>query len=114
MKVTRFGHTSVNVHGALEETLKFYTELRVLGGLTGEDLSPARRAEWVVVRHHVVHPLRDGLVAAFVAREIDLAGGYRKIRLPVADTTFENREEPAEHRFRTARGGPAVELHRRR
>ena len=26
MKVTRFGHTSVNVHGALEETLKFYTE----------------------------------------------------------------------------------------
>jgi hypothetical protein len=51
-------------------------------------------------------------VADFIAREIDLSE-LRKIELPFTDTPFENREEPAEHRFRSARGGAPVVLFRR-
>jgi 4-amino-4-deoxy-L-arabinose transferase-like glycosyltransferase len=98
--------------------LKFYTKLRVLGGLTGEDLEVALEREppdWVVLRQHVVHPERDGRVADFIRRQIDLsdASEFRKIELPFTDTPFENREEPAEHRFRSARGGVPVVLYRR-
>jgi hypothetical protein len=95
--------------------LKFYTSLRVVGGLTGEDLATALERDppdWVVVRQHVIHPERDGRVADFIAREIDLSE-FRKIELPFTDTPFENREEPAEHRFRSARGGAPVVLYRR-
>jgi len=31
-------------------TLKFYTKLRILGGYTGENLEPARNANWIVIR----------------------------------------------------------------
>ncbi|MEE2665829.1 MAG: glycosyltransferase family 39 protein [Myxococcota bacterium] len=95
--------------------LKFYTNLRVLGGLTGEDLSTALQREppdWVIVRRHVVHPDRDGVVADFIADQIDFST-LRKIELPFTDTPFENREEPAEHRFRSARHGAPVVLFRR-
>jgi len=95
--------------------LKFYSNFRVLGGLTGENLGVALVEEppdWVVVRHHIVHPDRDGLVADFIRNEIDLSE-FRKVQLPLTDTTFENREEPAEHRFRSARGDPPVVLYRR-
>lgn len=95
--------------------LKFYSSFRVLGGLTGEDLGAALEddpPDWVIVRHNVVHPERDGLVAQFIRQEIDLSE-FRKIELPFTDTPFENREEPAEHRFRSARGGVPVVLFRR-
>jgi len=95
--------------------LKFYTNLRVLGGLTGEDLATALQREppdWVIVRRHVIHQDRDGVVADFIAEQIDLST-LRKIELPFTDTAFENREEPAEHRFRSARGGAPVVLFQR-
>ena len=31
------------------------------------------------------------------------AGGWRRYELAFPDTQFENREDPAQHRFRTAR-----------
>ena len=95
--------------------LKFYTNLRVLGGLTGEDLERAAVLEppdWVIPRSRVIHPERDGRVADFIKRQIDLTE-FRKIELPFTDTPFENREEPAEHRFRSARGGAPVVLFER-
>ena len=94
---------------------KFYTNLRVLGGLTGEDLAVALEREppdWLVLRENVVHAERDGRVADFIRREVDLSE-FQKIELPYTDTTFENREDPAEHRFRPARGGPPVAVFRR-
>ena len=95
--------------------LKFYTNLRVLGGLTGEDLEAALEREppdWVVLRENVVHADRDGQVADFIRSEVDLSE-FQKIELPYTDTTFENREDPAEHRFRPARGGAPVTVLRR-
>lgn len=96
--------------------LKLYTGLRVVGGLTGEDLDRAlvdAPPDWVVIRSTVVHPDRDGRVRRFIEAHIDL-GAFRKIELPFTDTAFENREEPGEHRFRSARGGPPVVVYERR
>lgn len=95
--------------------LKFYTPLRVLGGLTGENLQVALEEEppdWLVVRHNIVHEDRDGRVAEFIRREIDLSE-FQKVELPYTDTRFENREEPAEHRFHPARGGVPLAVFRR-
>ena len=92
-----------------------YFGLGVLGGRTGGDLDAARGRgppDWLIRRHQVIHPERDGAVARFVQREIDLRD-FRRIDLPVVDTPFENREEPAEHRYRTALSGPPVTLFKR-
>jgi 4-amino-4-deoxy-L-arabinose transferase-like glycosyltransferase len=96
--------------------LKFYTPLRVLGGLTGDDLQVALEREapdWVIVRDRVVHEDRDGQVAQFLANELDWSD-FQKVQLPYTDTAFENREDPAEHRFRPARGGVPVTIFRRK
>lgn len=82
--------------------LKFYTGLRVLGGLTGEDLQPAAQARWVIIRRHVIADkdlaVRDNLAAQLASAR------FRVHRLPYPDIPFENRESPSEHRYRTAVG----------
>ncbi len=82
--------------------LKFYTDLRVIGGLTGEDLSEVPLADWIIVRGHAnTHAdreVRERLLATVIASP----GRYRRHDLAVPDTPFENREEPRLHRFRTA------------
>jgi 4-amino-4-deoxy-L-arabinose transferase-like glycosyltransferase len=82
--------------------LKFHTPYRVIGGLTGEDLSDAARADWIILRHHTntradaeVKRVLEGVLRAN-------PGGFVRHRLTVADTPFENREVPGLHRFRSA------------
>jgi len=79
--------------------LKFYTKLRVVGGLTGEDLAPAREADWIIIRRH--DNTEEDTRVKRVLRKIVEAGGYRAHQLDVADTPFENRESPDVHRFRS-------------
>lgn len=80
--------------------LKFYTRLRVIGGLTGEDLSQAAGAEWIILRRHqftrVDRQVKQALQALLVP------GDYVRYRIPFPDTAFENREDPRFHRYRTA------------
>ena len=64
-----------------------------------------------MVKH--IYKIDKTLVFAFIEREIDLAR-FQKRELPFSDTPFENREEPAEHRFRSARGGAPVTIYARR
>lgn len=96
--------------------LKYYTRLRVFGGLTGErldgTLDGASGAEWIIRRHHAVSRF-EGDVREFIDKNIDFSR-YEKLELEVADTAFENREEPGQHLFRTATGGPRVVVWRRR
>jgi hypothetical protein len=80
--------------------LKFYTKLRVVGGLTGEDLGPARGADWIIIRRH--NNTEEDTRVKRELRKIVEAGGYRMHKLDVADTAFENRESPDVHRFRSA------------
>jgi len=92
--------------------LKFYTDLRVIGGLTGEDLSPASGADWIILREHAVarnRPVKQSLRAHLEA------GDYVAYRLRFADTAFENREDPRLHRYRTAPSShPRVVVYGRR
>ncbi len=90
--------------------VKFYTNLRVIGGLTGEDLSPALRARWIVLRKHVI--LHDARMKEFLLANVDWTA-YRPIALDVPDTKFQNRESPQEHRYRTAREEDRVIVHER-
>jgi len=80
--------------------LKFYTRLRIVGGLTGEDLAPARDARWIVIRRH--NNTDEDTRVNRELRKIVEAGGYRAHALAVPDTPFENRESPDVHRFRSA------------
>ncbi|MDA8156294.1 MAG: hypothetical protein M0Z52_07560 [Actinomycetota bacterium] len=91
--------------------VKFYTGLRVVGGLTGEDLTPAKNADWVIIRRHVICE-KDMRVRKFLLAEVPL-GKYDPIVLNYPDLPFENREDPAQHLFRTAKDYPVVIFHRR-
>jgi len=86
--------------------LMFYTELRVLGGLSGHGLTSSLQPDWVISRKY--GPYRDRL-AAIVAQ-----GSYERIEIPYPDIRWENRPEPGEHHYLTAQGEDNVILYRRR
>ncbi len=91
--------------------LKFYTKMRVVGGLTGEDLSPIKKAQWVIVRKYLIS---NGTIPVlkYMRDNVDVSK-YERIQLDYPDTPFENREDPAAHRYRTAAGeDPVVIWHR--
>ena len=79
--------------------IKFYTGLRVVGGLTGEDLSPALEAEWIILREH--HKVIGLPVHKYLGDHVDF-DNYEMEFLDAPDTPFENREEPREHLYRTS------------
>jgi hypothetical protein len=97
-----------------------YTDLRVVGGLTGQDLTPGRTAEWIVLRHHVLGEV-DGAVAADLQRHVAWQD-YERIELEAPDTIFDNREaifDPLvgliqlRHPFRTPTDAPRVVIFHR-
>ncbi|MBN2020733.1 MAG: glycosyltransferase family 39 protein [Sedimentisphaerales bacterium] len=94
-----------------EMPLKFYTKMRVTGGLTGENLEPARNARWVIIRRFTVFS-RDAYVKDYLLKNIDL-GGYRSIKIDYPDIPFENRENLGEHLFRTRTGVRNVVIYER-
>ncbi len=90
--------------------LKFYTKMRVVGGLTGEDLSPAMDARWIIIRKHDVS--NDKRVLKHLLNHADWSK-YRKITLNYPDITWENREDPFTHRFRTCTDENKVVIYER-
>lgn len=112
----------LSAHGTSDELVvvtyedlpvKFYTNLRVMGGLTGEDLSAARPPDWIIVRKNVVGAEKEAAVREFIDQEIE-RGQYEQIVLDVPDTRWQNREDPAEHLYRTSDVPDRVVLRRRR
>ncbi len=89
--------------------LKFYTPMRIVGGLTAEDLSDADDPDWVIVRRH--SPPRLGRVIKHL-QKIPLSN-YRDVVIDYPDIINENREYPAKHRFRTAVNEQRVRIYRR-
>lgn len=105
----------LNEHGSIDDivavdygdmSLKFYTKMRVVGGLTGEDLEPAKNARWVVIRK------ADIGVRGQLLEKIDL-GRYRQIVLDYPDIAWENREDPGLHLFRTSTSSDKVVIYER-
>jgi hypothetical protein len=88
--------------------LKFYTKMRVYGGLTGEDLAPALNADWVIFRHDI-NCDKDEAVTNYLNEHLPKQR-YRTITLDYPDIPNNNREDPDQHRFRTATGVPGVTI----
>jgi hypothetical protein len=80
--------------------VKWYTGLRVIGGLTGENLERASHARWVIFRKYTICE-KDKMVADYLSSKITWSN-YRKIILDVPDTPYENREDPQNHLYRTS------------
>ncbi|HEX7508658.1 MAG TPA: hypothetical protein VF550_17935 [Polyangia bacterium] len=98
----------LNQHGKPSDTvavtygdlpIKFYTNMRVVGGLAGDDLSVAKNADWIILRKHVVC-VKDLEVASYLRRNVNWAN-YVPVPIDAPDTLFENREDPALHLFRS-------------
>lgn len=91
--------------------LKLYTNLRIVGGLTGETLFVASDPDWIITRRH-----RASSLSVPVQNYIETfpISDYEPIVLDCVDTSFENREAPHNHRYRTATEGPKVVIHRKK
>jgi 4-amino-4-deoxy-L-arabinose transferase-like glycosyltransferase len=79
--------------------LKFYTKLRIVGGMTGEDLEPAKNARWIIFRRYT-HSEYDKKVMQYLIANTN-GNNYRQIEINYPDTPWQNREDPAKHYFRT-------------
>lgn len=86
--------------------LKFYTNLRIVGGLTGEDLNEALDADWVIIRKNTVSE-KDAAVKEFLMSRLPLHA-FEAIEIPYPDIPFENREDPKEHMFKTAKADNVI------
>ena len=90
--------------------LKFYTKMRIVGGLTGEDLSPVKVAGWIIIRKNILSTV-DRKVAKYIVR--NASGRYRKIALDYAEMPWENRPSPFFHKFRTIKSSDKVTIYQR-
>lgn len=86
--------------------LKFYTKMRVVGGLTGEDLTPALHADWVIFRHNI-NCDKDEAVTKYLRKYLPREH-YRSITLDCPDIPNNNREDPDQHVYRTVTNVPGV------
>ena len=92
--------------------LKFYTKMRVFGGLTGELLDGAEKADWVIVRKYRVSS-KEMPVRRFILANISL-DDYERIIIHCPDIPYENRESPREHLFKTAENKDPVVIYKRK
>ena len=92
--------------------LKFYTKMRIVGGLTGEDLEPTKKAKWVIFRRYTISD-RDEQVAKYMKANISSKTGFRRITIDYPDIQFENRENPDQHLFRTDKAEQDVAIFER-
>lgn len=91
--------------------LKFYTQLRIVGGLTGEDLSPARQAKWVILRKYIISK-KDAIVKKYLLQNLS-PQNYKRITIDYPDIPFENREDLQLHHFRTVTDEDRVVIFRK-
>jgi len=91
--------------------VKLYTGLRVVGGLTGEDLKDVKNARWVIIRKNIGSK-KDLLVRQYIEENLDLKK-YKKIILDYPDTRFQNREDPKKHLYATAKDEDRVVIYER-
>lgn len=102
-------------HGSPDDTvaitygdlpLKFYTDMRVVGGLTGEDLAEAEGADWIIVRRHR-YTAEEKRVAEVLLDQLSRRD-YQMYTLDYPDIAWANREDIRLHHFRTVRDHPGI------
>ena len=92
--------TDVVVTNCEDMPLKFYTNLRVISAISGEDYRPGKDADWVIKRKYVVNR-REEAMTRYLVENVPWEK-YEAISLSYPDTAHENRESPEQHMFRTA------------
>ena len=97
--------TVVTTYGDLP--VKFYTDMRVVGGLTGEDLSAAKEAEWIILRKYGDRTRTESILKHMAGKK------YETITIAYPDILWENRPSPMYHHYRTVRNETPVVIHRR-
>ena len=111
----------LNQHGKETDTvaitygdlpLKFYTKMRVIGGLTGEDLYSAKYSDWVIIRKDVNCPV-DFEVKKYLLETVPWSH-YQKIEIDYPDILFENREELSLHKFKTVENEDKIIIYHKR
>ena len=90
--------------------LKFYTKMRVIGGLTGEDLSLVKEAEWIIIRKYAISSV-DLNVGHYIMG--NASGRYKKIVTDYPEMRWGNRPSPLFHKFRTIKSGDKVTIYHR-
>jgi 4-amino-4-deoxy-L-arabinose transferase-like glycosyltransferase len=80
--------------------LKWYLNVRVIGGLTGEKLEESKNARWVILRKYKITD-KDQRVFEYLIKNVPW-NLYQKVALNAPDTQYENRESPQLHLYRTA------------
>lgn len=94
--------------------LKFHTPHRVVGGLTGENLPDLGEVRWLIPRAHVNTDADRRIRRALLDEVRADPGRFVRHRLDAPDLPFENREDPALHRFGPApAGAPRVQIFER-
>ncbi len=71
-----------------------------MGGLTGEDLSSAGSARWIIPKK-ASGPETRAALAYLTGLIREHPSDYMKIVLDCPDTPFQNREDPDQHYYRT-------------
>jgi len=77
-------------------SLKFHTNMKILGDFPPEEVELAGNARWIVTSYYG----SETRIAKYLTMNIDW-NRYRKIELDCSDIPNENREDPKEHLFRT-------------
>jgi hypothetical protein len=92
--------------------LQFYTGLRVVGGLQGQNLP--NDPDWIILRSTIVcrDPGKDGDVLRFVQTRID-GRRYQRMNFPHRDFTLGGNPDPRYHLFRASGDAPLLLLLRR-
>jgi len=91
--------------------VKFYTKMKVFGGLSGENLEPAKKADWIILRKYT-NSIFEKDVLDYVHKNIDLKK-YEIIEINYPDTPWQNRENPAYHLFFTRKNEDRVKIYKR-
>ena len=110
----------LNEHGSPDDivaitygdmVLKFYTKMRIVGGLTGEPIEPAKNARWVIIRKYI-HLEFDARVRDYLVKNVEWSN-CRAITINYPDIPWENRESPNAHLFRTYTNEDKVVIYER-
>ena len=91
--------------------VKFYTDLRVIGALSGEDYKPAAEADWIIMRTYSIME-EDAKMKRYLKNNIDFSM-YKRARINYPDLPYQNREVPNLHKFKTVKNAPRVKILKR-
>ncbi len=88
--------------------VKFYTDLKVIGGLSGKSYKSAQQADWIILRKNSIKEA-DAAMKKYVIDNLK-RDQYKMTRINYPDIPYQNREVPGLHHFRTVKNAPRIRI----